>query len=121
MRHRVWSRRQAVSRRDSFGRSFNAPRRRSTAWPVRIGPSSSAVASSLLNGTVRSSRCSIEMPAVRLSAVQLVIAQPSISSQLVDNLNASIHVRALLTDLFLIDEILEANERNRHSARSGRA
>jgi hypothetical protein len=41
-----------------------------------------------------------------LAAMQLVLAQPSISSQLVDNLNASIHVRALLTDLFLIDEIL---------------
>lgn len=41
------------------------------------------------------------------AAVQLVLAQPSISSQLVDNLNASIHVRALLTDLFLIDEILK--------------
>ena len=33
----------------------------------------------------------------------------SISSQLVDNLNASIHLRALLTDLFLIDEILKPN------------
>src|SRR5262245_40219679 len=42
-----------------------------------------------------------------LAAYQLVIAQPSISSQLIDNLNASIHVRALLTDLFLIDEILK--------------
>ena len=41
------------------------------------------------------------------AAVDLVLAQPSISSQLVDNLNASIHVRALLTDLFLIDEILK--------------
>lgn len=41
------------------------------------------------------------------AAVELVLAQPSISSQLVDNLNASIHVRALLTDLFLIDEILK--------------
>jgi hypothetical protein len=41
-----------------------------------------------------------------LAAVRLVIAQPSISSQTIDNLNASIHVRALLTDLFLIDEIL---------------
>jgi hypothetical protein len=41
-----------------------------------------------------------------LAAMQLVLAQPSISSQLIDNLNASIHVRALLTDLFLIDEIL---------------
>ena|SRR2546425_11151189 len=40
------------------------------------------------------------------AAVQLVLAQPSISSQLVDNLNASIHLRALLTDLFLIDEIV---------------
>ena len=41
------------------------------------------------------------------AAVQLVLAQPSISSQLVDNLNASIHLRALLTDLFLFDEILK--------------
>ena len=42
-----------------------------------------------------------------LAAVELVLAQPSISSQLIDNLNASIHLRALLTDLFLIDEILK--------------
>lgn len=41
------------------------------------------------------------------AAVRLVLAQESISSQLVDNLNASIHLRALLTDLFLIDEILK--------------
>jgi hypothetical protein len=39
-------------------------------------------------------------------ALQLVLAQPSISSQLIDNLNASIHLRALLTDLFLIDELV---------------
>jgi hypothetical protein len=42
-----------------------------------------------------------------LAAIELVLAQRSISSQVVDNLNASIHVRALLTDLFLIDEILK--------------
>ena len=36
----------------------------------------------------------------------LVRAQPGISSQVIDNLNVSIHLRALLTDLFLIDEIL---------------
>ncbi|HXD19634.1 MAG TPA: hypothetical protein VN654_21620 [Vicinamibacterales bacterium] len=42
------------------------------------------------------------------AAVGLVLAQPSIGSQLVDNLNASIHLRALLTDLFLIDEIVRA-------------
>ena len=41
-----------------------------------------------------------------LAAVELVLAQPSISSQLIDNLNASIHLRALLTDLFLNDELL---------------
>jgi len=41
------------------------------------------------------------------AAVRLVLAQPSIGSQLVDNLNASIHLRALLTDLFLIDEALK--------------
>ncbi|MGA2020828.1 MAG: hypothetical protein ABSH02_09585 [Candidatus Sulfotelmatobacter sp.] len=41
-----------------------------------------------------------------LAAIDLVLAQPSISSQLIDNLNASIHLRALLTDLFLVDEIL---------------
>jgi len=42
------------------------------------------------------------------AAVQLVLAQPSISSQLVDNLNASIHLRALLTDLFLLDAVLKS-------------
>ena len=45
------------------------------------------------------------------AAVRLVLAQPVISSQLVDNLNASIHLRALLTDLFLIDEALKAYRR----------
>jgi hypothetical protein len=45
-----------------------------------------------------------------LVTIQLVLAQPTISSQLVDNLNASIHLRALLTDLFLIDEILKPHQ-----------
>lgn len=40
------------------------------------------------------------------ASIRLVLAQRSISSQMVDNLNASIHLRALLTDLFLIDEIV---------------
>ena len=42
-----------------------------------------------------------------LAALELVLVQPGISSQLVDNLNASIHLRALLTDLFLVDELLK--------------
>jgi hypothetical protein len=41
-----------------------------------------------------------------LAAIELVLAQPAIGSQLIDNLNASIHLRALLTDLFLVSEIL---------------
>jgi hypothetical protein len=43
-----------------------------------------------------------------LAAMELVLAQPTISSQLIDNLNSSIHLRALLTDLFLLAEILNA-------------
>jgi hypothetical protein len=46
-----------------------------------------------------------------LAGFELVLAQPSISSQLIDNLNASSHVRALLTDLFLIGEVLRAHNR----------
>lgn len=41
-----------------------------------------------------------------LAAVELVLVQPSVSSQLIDNLNASIHLRALLTDLFLVDSLI---------------
>src|SRR5262245_53650851 len=36
-----------------------------------------------------------------ICTIELVLAQPAISSQLIDNLNASMHLRALLTDLFL--------------------
>jgi hypothetical protein len=43
------------------------------------------------------------------AAIRLVLAQPVIHSQLIDNLNASIHLRALLTDLFLLDEALKIN------------
>ena len=46
-----------------------------------------------------------------LAAVELVLAQPAISSQLVDNLNASMHIRALLTDLFLIGEVLRSHSK----------
>ena len=45
------------------------------------------------------------------AAIQLVLSLPSIGSQVIDNLNASIHLRALLTDLFLIDEVLKTASR----------
>ena len=41
------------------------------------------------------------------AAIRLVLEQGRISSELVDNLNASIHLRALLTDLFLLSEIAD--------------
>ena len=41
-----------------------------------------------------------------LSAVQLVAARSGISSQLIDNLNANMHLRAVLTDLFLVDDLV---------------
>lgn len=46
---------------------------------------------------------------VTLAALRLVLARADISSQLIDNLNASIHLRALLTDLFVVDEALRPN------------
>lgn len=52
------------------------------------------------------------------AGVRLVLAQSSISSQLIDNLNASIHVRALLTDLFLLDEVLKRRAQETASAPS---
>ncbi|HQZ40848.1 MAG TPA: hypothetical protein PLH72_17595 [Vicinamibacterales bacterium] len=41
------------------------------------------------------------------AALRVVASRPGVSSQLVDNLNASIHLRALLTDLFLLDEAVK--------------
>lgn len=45
--------------------------------------------------------------AASLAAVRLVSARPGVSSQLIDSLNANVHIRALLTDLFLVDELLD--------------
>ena len=44
------------------------------------------------------------------AALRLVLGQPGISSQMIDNVNASIHVRALLTDVFIVDEIIKASK-----------
>ena len=44
------------------------------------------------------------------AALRLVLGQPGISSQMIDNINASIHVRALLTDVFVVDEIIRASK-----------
>jgi hypothetical protein len=47
-----------------------------------------------------------------LAAMELVLAQPAISSQLIDNLNASMHLRALLTDVFLVGEVFRTQRAN---------
>jgi hypothetical protein len=44
-----------------------------------------------------------------LAAMELVLAQPAISSQLIDNLIASTHLRALLTDIYLLGEVLRTH------------
>jgi len=64
----------------------------------RLGPS---------GPSERMARVLAEDAECALAAVELVAARPAISSQLVDNLNATIHLRALLTDLFLLDELLK--------------
>jgi hypothetical protein len=43
-----------------------------------------------------------------MAAMELVLEQPAISSQLVDNLNASMHVRAMLADIFLLGEVFRS-------------
>jgi len=53
-----------------------------------------------------------------LAAMELVLAQPAISSQLIDNLNASIHLRALLTDVFLLGEVLRTQRTTEALAKS---
>ena len=44
------------------------------------------------------------------AAIRFVLAQRSIGSQIIDNLNASIHIRALLTDVFLLDEAFDKTD-----------
>jgi hypothetical protein len=52
------------------------------------------------------------------TGIRLTLSQPSISSQLVDNLNASMHLRTLLTDIFLLDEIVKKRLVDREKAGS---
>lgn len=43
--------------------------------------------------------------------VDVALSVPSMSSLLVDNLNATVHVRTLLTSMFLMDEAMDALQR----------
>lgn len=46
------------------------------------------------------------------AVVGMVLNVPSLSSQVIDNLNASTHVRTLLTDIFILDEVLRLHQKN---------
>ena len=59
---------------------------------------------SMLNGQEPFHEVVREDVAKTRKALGLVLKSPRISSELVDNLNASMHLRAVLTDLFLISE-----------------
>ncbi len=41
------------------------------------------------------------------AALNFILGQEKIGSEMIDNLNASIHLRAVLTDLFLYSEVLK--------------
>jgi hypothetical protein len=45
-------------------------------------------------------------------AIAIVLSRESIASLLVDNLNANVHLRALLTDLFLLEQAGRAAARH---------
>ena len=64
-----------------------------------------AVASGAMPATVGPFLDAVKQDAAKArGAIGLVLSRPAISSLLVDNLNASIHLRALLTDCFLFEQ-----------------
>ena len=50
-----------------------------------------------------------------------ILGQDKIGSEMVDNLNASIHLRAVLTDLFLYSEVLKPLDLGEDKSASGSA
>lgn len=47
------------------------------------------------------------------AVVGMALKVPSLSSQLIDNLNASTHLRCLLTDIFVLDEVLRIHQQKK--------
>lgn len=78
-----------------------APAYRECAAALGIGPQDA------LDGFLKTLEADA---ATTQSALRLALGQPGISSQTIDNINASIHVRALLTDVFIVDEILRGSK-----------
>jgi hypothetical protein len=54
----------------------------------------------------------LEVDAERaLNVLRVVLTAPALSSQLIDNLNATVALRCLLTDLFVLDETIQQHLR----------
>lgn len=69
-----------------------------------MADAAAVIASELASDSRDFSKVVVEDAGKSRAAIALVLEQEKISSELVDNLNASIHLRALLTDLFLLSE-----------------
>ena len=69
-----------------------------------MSDSASAIIASLTDDERDFSSVVVDDARKSIAAISLVLSQDKISSELIDNLNASIHLRALLTDLFLLSE-----------------
>ena len=78
-----------------------------------LGIIASATAEAIATGAAQAAAAGEFLDVVKADAARaraafrFVLAQPAIGSQIVDNLNATTHVRTLLTDLFLLDEALK--------------
>ncbi len=80
---------------------------RATAAFADLGAGSSADPGTGAHADIAAYLAAVEQDArVARGAVALVLGRPQIGSLLVDNLNASVHLRALLTDAFLLDQAL---------------
>jgi len=79
------------------------PGRKSREVIAELDRALDQIAAQLDNGVAFSTVVADDIAKTR-KALALVAAQPRISSELVDNLNASMHLRAVLTDLFLLSE-----------------
>ncbi len=53
------------------------------------------------------------------AALGFILGQDKVGSEMVDNLNASIHLRAVLTDLFLYSEVLKPLDLGEGAAAGG--
>ena len=89
-------------------------------WGTRSKPAVSRGGAAHAVSTRRFVDAVREDAVVAQGAIGLVLDAPALGSLLVDNLNATIHLRALLTDLFLIDQARGTGDSPRFLANGGR-